>query len=190
MSKSALNLSAIAAFVLALVTPTSAQAQAGGAHPTGTSLSPTWEVSAGYQLFHAPDQTNPFGLNVDGARNFGAVGLVADAGWSFDKSDDVTSHLFNIGAGPRWTARSNAVAWPFAQVVAGLVHARVDVDSVTTSATKFMLQPGAGLVLIGGDGWGITGQVDYRRVFLDEDEDGASGENDFRVFVGVRVILD
>ena len=53
-----------------------------------------------------------------------------------------------------------------------------------------MLQPGAGAVVVAGDGWGIVGQLDYRRVFLDEDEDGESGENDFRVFVGLRVVLD
>ena len=84
--------------------------------------------------------------------------------------------------------------WPFAQVFAGFVHSRVSTEfagiDVSDSTTRFMLQPGAGAVFLAGDGWGIVGQVDYRRVFLDEDEDGESGENDFRVFVGVRVILD
>jgi hypothetical protein len=64
------------------------------------------------------------------------------------------------------------------------------VNDVTDSATKFMLQPGAGVVMVAGDGWGIVGQVDYRRIFLDEDEDGESGQNQFRVFVGIRLILD
>jgi hypothetical protein len=53
-----------------------------------------------------------------------------------------------------------------------------------------MLQPGAGVFINAGDGWGVVGAVDYRRVFLDEDEDGESRENEFRVFIGVRVQLD
>jgi len=44
--------------------------------------------------------------------------------------------------------------------------------------------------VVAGDGWGIVGQVDYRRVFLDKEKDGESGENEFRVFVGIRFILD
>jgi hypothetical protein len=53
-----------------------------------------------------------------------------------------------------------------------------------------MLQPGVGVGIAAGDGWGIFGQVDYRRVFLKESEDGSSGENEFRVYFGVRFLLD
>jgi outer membrane protein with beta-barrel domain len=199
MSKLPFILSLIAALVLGLFTPASAQPPAGtpaqaGSHATGTSLNPTWETSAGYQVLHVPHQTFPFGLNVDGAANFGPTGLVAELGWAVHKSDDVTTNVFNLGAGPRWTARTQAKAWPFVQVIAGMAHARVSVDTagieVTSSGTHFMLQPGAGAVFLAGDGWGIVGQVDYRRVFLDKDKTGKSGENDVRVLVGVRFILD
>jgi hypothetical protein len=197
MSKLACCLSVIAALVAGAVTPAHAQAPAqaaAGVHPTGTILTPTWDASLGYQLLHVPDQTFPFGLNVDGARNFGPWSIAAEAGWAFDSSDDVDTHAFNVGGGPRWTARSTGPVWPFVQVFAGFVHSRVSTEfagiDVSDSTTRFMLQPGAGAVFIGGDGWGIVGQADYRRVFLDEEEDGESGENDFRVFVGLRVILD
>jgi hypothetical protein len=197
MPKLVASLSVIAALTTVLVTPTYAQtsSQVGpGGHPTGTSLTPLWDTSVGYQVLHVPEQTFPFGLNVDGARNFGPWALAAEAGWAFDKSDDVSYHVFNLGAGPRWTGRSTASIWPFAQVLAGFVHARASTEvsglDFSDSRTKFMLQPGAGAVVVAGDGWGIVGQVDYRRVFLDKDEDGESGENDFRVFVGVRFILD
>ena len=43
---------------------------------------------------------------------------------------------------------------------------------------------------IAPDELGVFGQVDYRRMFLDENTDGASGRNDVRVLVGVRMILD
>ncbi|HKT80390.1 MAG TPA: hypothetical protein VJP86_09220 [Vicinamibacterales bacterium] len=167
----------------------------------GTTHVPSYELSAGYQILNVPDQTFPFGLNVDGAKNFGALGLVAEIGWALDKSsdetlgEDVTSQVWNFGAGPRYTARpANSSIWPFAQVIVGGAYLRNSVDvgsvSVTNSATKFMIQPGGGAVILAGDGWGIVGQVDYRRVFLDEAEDGDSGENDFRVFIGFRMILD
>ena len=197
MSKFALTLSVIAALTTVAVTPTYAQTgtQArAGEHSSGTSLVPTWETSAGYQLLHVPDQTFPFGLNVDGARNFGSWGLVGELGWAYDKSDDVSYNVFNLGAGPRWSGRSAASVWPFAQVLAGLVYARGSSDIAgfeeSDSRTRFMLQPGAGAVFVAGDGWGIVGQVDYRRVFLKEDEDGDTGENDFRVFFGIRFVLD
>jgi hypothetical protein len=192
MRKLSLFLFVIATATSGAVTPVFAQA--GAAHPTGTGLNPTWEATLGYQTLHVPDQTFPFGLNVDGARNFGALALAAEAGWSYDKSDDISFNVLNLGAGPRWSGRSTASIWPYAQVLAGLVHVRASEDitglDLDDSITKFMLQPGAGALFLAGDGWGISGQVDYRRVFLDEAEDGDSGENDFRVFVGVRFILD
>ena len=196
MSKLCTSLFITTTLIAVLVTPAYAQpsAQAGaGAHPTGTTLTPLWDTSAGYQLLHLPDQTFPFGLNVDGARNFGPWAIAAELGWAHDKSDDVSYHVFNGGAGPRWTHRSTAKIWPFAQVLGGFVHARASTDlsgGDSDSQTKFMLQPGAGAVVVAGDGWGIVGQVDYRRVFLDKEKDGESGENEFRVFVGIRFILD
>src|SRR5262245_48221951 len=130
MSKLIKKLSVIAALHVVALTPAYAQTRAGttpraDAHPTGTSLAPAWELSAGYQLLHVPDQTFPFGLNVDGAKNWGDLGLAAEVGWSFDKDNDLTSHVFNIGAGPRWSKRSKGRVWPFAQVLAGIVHNRV-----------------------------------------------------------------
>ena len=53
-----------------------------------------------------------------------------------------------------------------------------------------LLQPGGGVNFVLGDGWGIFGAADWRRVFLDEETDGSSGLNQVRVFVGVRMILD
>ena len=106
MSKLTVGLSIIAALSIGLVTPSYAQTSspaAAGAHSTGTSLTPVWDASLGYQLLHVPDQTFPFGLNVDGARNFGPWALAAEMGWAYDKSDNVSYHMFNVGAGPRWT---------------------------------------------------------------------------------------
>jgi hypothetical protein len=172
-----------------------APSKTGGSLTTpGTTVAPTWELSGGYQTLHAPDNTYPFGLNLDGARNFGAMSIVAELGWLYDTEDtfDTTLNAINFGGGPRWTARSNARVWPFVQVLAGGVfqHASSDALNASDSATNFMLQPGGGAVFVVGDGLGIVGQVDYRRLFTDQDVNGDSGQNQFRVFVGLRMILD
>jgi hypothetical protein len=51
-----------------------------------------------------------------------------------------------------------------------------------------MVQAGGGVTVTLNGRWGLVGQVDYRRVFLDE-SDGESGENQLRVVLGVRVGL-
>jgi len=157
----------------------------------------TFEMSAGYQLLHVPDDWFPFGLNIDGSRNLNnGWGVVGELGWAHNSDDelgiDISSNVFNLGAGPRWTSRRNPRVMPFGQVLAGLVHARTsgDLAGVDASDTHFMLQPGVGVTFVRGDGWGIVGAVDYRRVFLDEDKFGESGQNVLRVFLGLRMLLD
>ena len=202
----------LAAAVLFGATAT-ASAQGG----TGTTTEPTFELSAGYQLFRAgrvcdddpleevcaPNRTYPFGLAIDAARNFGAFSVVGEIGWAFDSDSfddglegtddgDLKFNTWHFAGGGRWTSRTAPRLWPFVQVLAGVVHDRLsaDDDAFDGSNTAFMLQPGVGATYVAGDGWGIVGQVDYRRVFLDEEEDFASGRNDLRVFIGVRMILD
>jgi hypothetical protein len=162
------------------------------------SATPTFEASAGYQFLHAPDQSFPFGLTIDGMRHYGSFGFVGEAGWA-RHSDDVsggtfTNNLWNFGAGPRWTMFGAGSSWPYAQVLAGLAVSHSNLDAVGgTSDTRssFMLQPGIGMTLLAGDGWGVFGQVDYRRTFFDEPADiEHSLNNQIRVFAGVRVILD
>ena len=53
------------------------------------------------------------------------------------------------------------------QLLAGLslLHVHADFEGIDDSDTEtaFMIQPGFGATFVGGDGWGIFGQVDYRR---------------------------
>jgi hypothetical protein len=145
---------------------------------------------------------------------------VGEISWSFKTQDvggdagvaevidDINLSEWTFAAGPRWNSRGDRRIWPFAQVLAGAAVARGSIEvaglDVSDTRTHFMLQPGVGVNIIGGDGWGIVGQVDYRRLFVgdDDDDDGDvedgddfaddddNGENQFRVFVGVRMILD
>ena len=197
MKKCVLTLAAAAAVLFGTTSPASAQS---------TTKMPTFELSAGYQWLKSTgdvDQSFPFGLAVDGVRNFGALGIVAEGGWSMDSDDEAPNDLmfnfFHVGGGIRYTARKHPRLWPYAQVIVGAAidHTSGDIGGIDvgdilteTTNTHFMVQPGGGVNWVAGDGWGIFGAVDYRRVFLDEETDGSSGLNQVRVFVGVRMILD
>ena len=187
-----LSLAMSLVLVLGFASATSAQA------PT-TTTNPTFELSAGYQFLHLPDQNFPFGLAIDGARHYGQLGLVGEVGWSRHSDDvlggDTSTNMFHFAAGPRWTRFGAGRGWPYAQVLVGAAIARssVETGSIDSSDTDtaFMVQPGVGVTIIGGDGWGWFGQVDYRRTFFDEpDNTEDSVNNQFRVFVGLRMILD
>lgn len=200
-------------------TPTTTT-QASGTPGGSADDRPTFEVGLGYQWLRAGDicfdedeedcgnaRTFPLGFAIDGVRNFGSLGLVGELGWSRDSEDTtfgtsagtLNEDIVHYAVGLRVTGHNAGRFWPYGQVLFGGTTSRFDfefdddavedgLDSDTT--TKFMIQPGIGATVVGGDGWGVFGQVDYRRIFLNEDEDGASGRNDFRLFLGLRVILD
>jgi hypothetical protein len=178
--------------------------------PAGTTTNPTFELAAGYQLFKAgkvcnddpvtetcsADRTFPFGVAIDAARNFGALAIVGEGGWAFDSEEsggeDFKFNTWHLAGGARWNMRRGRF-WPYGQVLAGVIQDRLNMDSQfgdDVSQTSFMLQPGIGATFIAGDGWGLFGQVDYRRVFLDEEENLSDGRNDVRLFIGARMILD
>ena len=204
MKNRVLTLAAAVAILFGATATASAQGAA------GTTVNPTFELGAGYQLFKAgkvcnddpltetcsADRTFPFGVAIDAARNFGALGIVAEGGWSFDSDEsdgtDLKFNTWHLAGGARWNMRK-ARFWPYGQILAGVIQDRLSLDiedSDDISQTSFMLQPGVGVNFVAGDGWALFGQADYRRVFLDEEENLSSGRNDFRLFFGARMILD
>ena len=161
---------------------------------------PTFDLSAGYQFTHVPDESLPLGFAVDAARNWGPLGLVGEIGWAH-KSDessgfDTSLNLWHFGAGPRWSLRRSPAVTPYVQVLAGVANLRASVEAsgvdISGSDTGFMLQPGGGISVMAGDGWAVFGSVDYRRVFLGDDSEVGSGEdeNEFRFLFGIRMVLD
>jgi hypothetical protein len=151
-------------------------------------------LGVGYQLLHIPDETFPFGLNVDVTAPLrGNVHVAGEFGFASDDQNEpgVSGNLkfYNFGAGPRWTmpgtvAGRSAIV-PFAQIMLGAV--RTDAD-LTLNGSRFndadwafMLQPGAGVTVPLTPALGVLGQVDYRRSFFE------TGENEFRFVIGVRV---
>jgi hypothetical protein len=160
---------------------------------------PTYEMTGGYQLLHLRDTTFPFGLNVDGARHYGSFGLVAEIGFALHSEEEagieLSSSAWNFGAGGRWTGFNSGRIWPFAQVLVGLgiLHTNVEFAGLEENETEtsFMMQPGVGVNVVIADGLGLVGQVDYRRTFYDEPDDVEDSiNNQFRIFIGARMILD
>jgi hypothetical protein len=189
----------VAATATAQQQPPPARAAAPPAQAPASIGTPTYELTGGYQLLHISDTTFPFGLNVDGARHYGKLGLVAEIGFAIDSEEEagieLSSTAWNFGAGGRWTGFNSGRVWPFAQVLIGAevlnVGAEVAGLEESETETSFMVQPGVGVNFVVADGLGIVGQVDYRRTFFDEPDDVEdSVNNQFRVFIGVRMILD
>lgn len=165
------------------------------ASPAAAQEAATVDLGAGYQYLQAPDsQSYPLGANVDvtGALFLG-LRWVAEAGVSRDREKDdefgVTSTLMavNYGGGLRFAPGRGR--WPYAQVVVGrhrdsfTVNADDIGDIISESRSTLMVQPGAGLAFNVGR-WRLFGQVDYRRIFYEEQE-----ENDYRAVVGLRFRL-
>ena len=161
----------------------------------GAAAQPSrFEVSGGYQAVRAADQTFALGWSADVSSNLSdAWGVIAEvSGTRRDAADadlgvDVSLSLHSLGAGLRWSKRGARIV-PFLQMLAGATrlgaHAEVHGTEIGDSLMKFMLQPGGGIDVRLHERLGLAGQADYRRVFLDSD--GDSGENQLRVFLGVR----
>src|SRR5690606_33132952 len=144
---------------------------------------PTFEVGLGYQFLRAGElcfddegeicsesQSFPLGFAIDGVRNFGRLGLVAEIGWSRDEDDiiegvdaaTISQNIFHYVAGVRWTGHSSGRVWPYGQILAGAATIRADIDfdndavddvfGDSDTTTRFILQPGVGVTVVGGDG--------------------------------------
>jgi hypothetical protein len=148
------------------------------------------------------------GFNIDGAWSLGSrLAVLGELGWGRSPVEgtctvctapipihEQTRAAFNetnIGGGLRYNLGGNAGKFtPFVQAVVGvsrdsfdtrtaLLFAELVGEAYTTNS--FMAQPGAGVVYRMNQNIGIVGQVDYRRVFA-EDE----GFNAFRIVAGMR----
>lgn len=185
-------------FFLSTVVSAYAQAKPAqpGPYPPPAPPYPRFEVTGSYQVLTVKlpgcdtdcTEVFPFGLNLDGAINTSkSFGVAGEIGWATKSIDDERLHIWNIGAGPRFNGRPmGGRVWPFAQVIVGAEMVRASGES----DTHLMIQPGGGVNINAGDGWGVVIGADYRRTFLDEEEFGDSGRNAFRVLAGIRVLLD
>ena len=151
-----------------------------------TFRAPNVEIGAGLQFLHIPDQTYPFGWNVDlsgpiGDR--GAVRWVGDGGMAFDNPLPVERLRFShIGAGVRFQPVQRRYATPFVQLVGGAAYAKN--ESTAVGLWGPMFQPGIGVSVPVNRVISITGQGDYRLAVFNGQMD-----NEFRLSVGARFML-
>ena len=171
-----------------------------GLSSAALAQTPKVEISVGYQVLHALNDTLPVGWYVDLAGNvnrwFGIAGEVGGAyrtksePISINRTADVTSKLHTFMGGVRLSARINRRIILYHPVLIGGAHASVSTDTVgvtpSPSETKFALQPGIGVNLIVTDKIGVQVAADYRRVFLGEDK---GVENECRFTIGIVVPL-
>jgi Outer membrane protein beta-barrel domain len=180
--------------LMSVIATTPAAAQPATTPASAQPMPRAVDVSVGYQLLHIPDETFPFGINVDASGRIG-MGLkaVGEFGWARDQQTEPgvsgTLNFVNWGGGVRWSPPVAARAArrpidPYVQLLVGAVHADANLTvggaRLDTGNWAFMLQPGAGVAVPIAPVVSAIGQVDYRRAFFE------SGENEFRFVVGVR----
>jgi hypothetical protein len=153
------------------------------------------DLSFGYQVTRIPGQTYPLGLGLGmSAAVTDTVRIVGEAGGSTARHSTSTYGkgaltLYFYGAGPRVTASAGRLLF-YGQVLAGGVHTHADLATrsgtpFTDGDNAFMVQPGAGVIVPLTWRIGAVGEGNYQRVFFKE----YGGDNETRVFVGVRIAL-
>jgi hypothetical protein len=180
--------------VMSALVTTPAAAQTATTQAAAQPMPRAVDVSVGYQVLHIPDETFPFGINIDASGRIG-MGLkaVGEFGWARDQQNEPgvsgTLNFVNWGGGVRWSpptaVRANRRPIdPYVQLLIGAVHADANLTvggaPLDTGNWAFMLQPGAGVAVPIAPVVSAIGQVDYRRAFFD------NGENEFRFVFGVR----
>jgi len=152
-----------------------------------------WSIGVGYQVLHIPDETFPFGMNLDIAVHVvPSMALVGEFGFATDDQHEssVSGNLkfYTVAGGARWTMTTGSVrrvVSPYVQMLVGA--ARSDADLIQNGMPfndgdwAFMLQPGVGVTVPLTAPIGVMGQIDYRRAFF------YGSENEWRVVLGVRV---
>jgi hypothetical protein len=147
------------------------------------------EISGGVQLLHIPDETYPFGLNVDlsgAAGDHPRVRWVGEFGMAQDRPIDIgdTLRFYHFGAGVRLTPVARYRATPYFQVLGGVANARAEHGDLVDSAWGPMVQPGVGVAVPLNHFVSVYGQGDYRVAIFRSQTD-----NEFRLSFGARFML-
>ena len=156
------------------------------------------EASAGYEVARLAGHTLPVGWSADIAvqlnEAWAAVGEFSGAYRTLDHADlgtGVGLSLYTVAGGGRWSVRVGRRIAPFAQMLAGAARIQVSAETrgneIGGSSTRLLLQPGGGVNVMLTDVLGVVWQADYRRTFVDDEDESDSGEHQFRILVGVRL---
>jgi hypothetical protein len=156
----------------------------------------SFDIDDEFDVFIDDSVTAPLGFNVDVAAPItGALDVFGQVDWSrqsqnidiFGQSVESSWTFLSYGGGVRWSSRASPSVTPFVQGLFGATRASVGCEVLTfdcddfldednLSSTNPMLQLGGGVAIPLG-GLSALGQVDYRRVFVED-----SGVNGFRCY--------
>lgn len=163
-----------------------------GAQTMGNT--PNVEISAGLQVLHIPDETYPFGWNLDLSGPLGdheLVRWVGEGGMSHDHPLPVADSLsfYHVGAGVRFMPAERRQAAPFFQLLAGGAYPTrrrsTNPNLASTDGTWGpMIQPGIGVSVPMNRYVAIVGQGDYRFAIF-----RGQSDNEFRIAFGARFML-
>jgi hypothetical protein len=155
---------------------------------------PTVEITGGFQLLHIPDETYPFGWNIDLSGPAGGHDLVrwvGEGGMARDNPLPVGDALnfYHVGAGVRFMPAERRHAAPFFQLLGGVAYtsARRSTNpnlASTSGAWGPMVQPGLGVSVPMNRYLAIVGQADYRLAIFH-----AQADNEIRLSLGARFML-
>jgi len=155
---------------------------------------PNVEISAGLQFLHIPDETYPFGWNIDlsgPAGNHDVVRWVGEVGLAHDHPiPDVESlSFYHVGGGVRLMPAERRRAAPYFQILGGAAYAnqRLSTDPAIASTNGVwgpMVQPGVGVSVPVNHFLNLVGQGDYRLAIFRGQMD-----NEFRLSAGARFML-
>jgi hypothetical protein len=181
VKRSVLTVGAAALWLLIVGAGTPASAQ--------TRLTPSVELTAGFQSLHIPDETYPFGVNFDMSGPWGdheRVRWVGEFGMAEDHPPITESlRFYHLGMGVRFTPATRAHATPFFQMLGGAARAAANFsDSSSDVAWGPMFQPGVGVSVPINRFVSVIGQGDYRLAIF-----RGQFDNEFRLTVGGRFML-
>lgn len=152
---------------------------------------PAVEISGGYSFLRDQDiEENLHGWLASVSGNVTRwLGIVGEVGGNyktvtlFDTDFDFSVHSFMAGA--RFSARGPGNVTPFGQVLVGAARGSISVLDESESSTEFAVQGGGGVDFWVRPRLAIRVGGDYRRIVVNEDDDG--GLNEFRFYAGLVV---
>ena len=161
----------------------------------------SFDVDDEFDVFVEDSITAPLGFNFDVAGPITpTLDIVGQIDWSrksegidiLGESLESSWNFLTFGGGVRWSSRTNPAFTPFVQGLFGVTRSSFScevagldcddlVDDDDLSSTDPMFQIGGGVAIPMGT-WSALGQVDYRRIFAED-----QGINGIRFVIGVRL---
>jgi hypothetical protein len=172
--------------------------------PAFAQLAPAYDVSVGYSLLRDQDLAEQdlaeslHGWLASVGINFNRwLGVVGEVGGNYGTIDveppfvgiepfDVGLSVLSFMGGPRFASHASPSFTPYGQFLLGVVRGSVEFMDESESESEFAIQPGGGIDLWLIPDIGIRVGADYRRIFIEDLEDGG-GANEFRFHVGIVI---